>query len=212
MPGRLPPVFRPDKRPPLGDTRRASIPAVPGLAVPPLEIPYSWLQPPLRTRTDKPITTAAVTQSGGTVAYDQDDDSLDEYGDNPFTTTLFTDCDADPANLAAFMLAYYATQPGDVPRTRFVSLRICLSKRSTAEQFLLHQSLSIGRRIRITGHPSTWPTGLPHQVVEGIHHTVGQMREMELLTSPVIGSSHGVAGPWFRIGVSSWDGTDVIPF
>lgn len=212
MPGaKGPPVFRPDKRPPVG-TRRAAIPAVPGLAVAALEIPYSWLQPPLRTRTDKPITTASVTQSGGTAAYAQDDDSLDEYGDNPFTTTLFTDCDADPANLAAFMLDYYATQPGDVPRTRFVSLRICLSKRTPAEQFMLHQGLTLGRRILITGYPSTWPTGLPHQVVEGIHHTVGQMREVELTTSPVIGSSHGVAGPWFRLGVSTWGGTDVVPF
>lgn len=212
MPGtKAPPVFRPDKRPPIG-ARRPAIPATPGLAVTPLQIPYSWLQPPLRTRTDKPITTAVVTQSGGTVAYHQDDDSLEEYGDNPFTATLLTDCDADPANLAAFMLAYYATQPGDVPRTRFMSLKMCLSKRTVEEQFYLHQGLSPGRRIQITDHPPTWPTGLPHQIVEGIHHTIGAMREVELLTSPVIGSSHGVAGPWFRIGVSSWDGSDVIPF
>lgn len=213
MPGtKAPPVFRPDKRPPLSDTRRAAIPAVPGLAVAPLEIPYSWLQPPVRTRTDKPFTTAVVTQSGGTVAYAQDDDSLEEYGDNPFTATLSTDCDADPASLAAWVIAYYATQPGDVPRTRFVSLKMCLSKRTVEEQFYLHQGLALGRRIHITGTPPTWPTGLPHQIVEGIHHTIGQMREVELLTSPVIGTSHGVAGPWFRIGVSSWDGPDEIPF
>jgi len=166
----------------------------------------------LRTRTDKPVTSATVTQSGGTTATAQDGDSIDEYGDNPFTATLLTDCDADPANLAAFMLAYYAIQPGDVPRTRFMSIKLCLSKRTPAEQFYLHQGLSLGRRILITGCPSTWPTGLPHQIVEGIHHTVGQLRELELMTSPVIGASHGVAGPWFRLGVSGWDGPDVVPF
>lgn len=216
MPGpKAPPTFRPDKRPPVGQ-RRPAIPAVGGLAVPALEIPYSWLQPPLRTRPDKPYTTAAVGQStgttSGTTAFGDDEDSLTEYGDNPFTATLYTDCNADPANLATFMLDYYATQPGDVPRTRFVSLKICLSKRTPAEQFFLHQGLSLGRRISIYGHPATWPVGLSQQIVEGIHHVIGQLREVELTTSPVIGSSHGTPGPWFRYGVSVWGGSDVIPF
>lgn len=215
MPGLATPVFRPDRRPPVG-APQTSIPAAAGLAPAPLQIPYSWLQPPLRTRTDKPVTTAAVTQAARagsrTNANAEDDDSLDEYGDNPFAATLYTDCDADPANLAQWVLDYYAIQPGDVPRTRFMSLRICLSKRTDDEKFFLLQGLSVGGRISIHGHPATWPTGLSQQVVEGIHHIIGELREVELITSPVVGAVHGVAGPWFRYDVSAWDGSDVIPF
>lgn len=206
-----PVLFKPTARPPIG-RRRPDRNAVGGLAVGALLIPYSWLAPPLRTRPEKPYTTAVVAQTNGTTAYTQDDDALDEYGDNPFTATLLTACDADPANLAQWTLDYYATQPGDVPRTRFVSLKMCLSKRTVAEQLFLHENLYIGRRISITDPPTTWPTGLSEQVIEGIHHTIGQLREVELSTVPVIGTSHGVAGPWFRIGSSTWGGTHVIPF
>ncbi len=213
MPGtKAPPVFKPGKRPPIG-TRRPAIAATPGLAPAPVQIPYSWLQPVLRTRVDKPYTTAAVTRgSSNAVAYAQDDAALQEYGDNPFTATLYTACDADPANLASWTLDYFATQPADVPRTRFLALRICLSKRTEEEKFLLLQSVAVGVRISIYNHPATWPVGLSEQVVEGIHHIIAAPRDMELITSPVIGADHGQAGPWFRIGVSSWGGTDVIAF
>lgn len=206
-----PPAFSPPRWPRLG-RRPAAAPAIGGLAVGALLIPYSWLQPPLRTRPEKPYTTAAVLQSGGTTAYVQDDGSLTEYGDNPFTATLLTACDADAANLAQWTLDYYATQPGDVPRTRFSSLKICLSKRSVAEQQFLHENLQIGRRISITGHPTTWPVGLSEQVVEGIHHIIGQLREVELSTVPVIGEVHGTAGPWFRADSSEVNGVHVLPF
>jgi len=206
-----PVVFRPTARPPVGLRRPASV-VVGGLAVGPYLIPYSWLSPPLPSRHDKPITTAQVSTSAGTVAYREDAAAVAEYGDNPLTVTLNTANAVDAANLAAWTLSYYATQAGDFPRTRFSSLRICLSKRTVAEQQSFHENATIGRHIRITDPPTTWPTGAADQVVEGIHHLVGDIREVELLTSPIIGSAHGVAGPWFRADSSTVGGTDVVPY
>lgn len=206
-----PPVFRPARRPPLRPRRYDAIPAVGGLPLPPAEIPYSWLARPLRSRPDKPITSAAVSQSGGTSAYKVDDDSLAEYGDNPFSATLYTATNADPANLADWTLNYYATQPGAVPRTRFSSLPVCLSKRTVAEQqYLL--DIGIGRRIKIINIPPTWPAGKADQVVEGIRDSIGTLRMREFITAPVVGTTAGTAGPWFRAGSSSVGGTDVMPF
>lgn len=212
MPGlAAPPVFRPDKRPPLGG-RRPFAPAIGGRAVGPLLIPYSWLQPPVVSRTDKPYTTATVAQHDGTTATDQNAASLAEYGDLNFAATLYTATDADTANLASWMLAYYATQPGEVPRTRFSRLAICLSKRTVAQQLFLHENCLIGRHIQITDPPITWPQGAAHQVIEGVHNVVSQLRMLNLLTSPLVGADPGVAGPWFRYGTSSWGGTDAIVF
>lgn len=177
----------------------------------PLQLPYSWISPPLRSRPDKPFTSAHVSQSGGTSVTQSDSASTTEYGDSAFEATLSTVNPNDPGNLVAWILAYYATQPGSVPRARFPALLINLSGRPPGDQMRI-LSARIGQRIHITGAPATWPQGATEQVIEGIHHILGDSRAVEWTTSPVVGSSPGVAGPWFRLDVSALGGTDSIPF
>jgi len=179
----------------------------------PVEIPYAWLAgfQPLRIRPDKPLTTAAVTVSGGSTATAQDSDSLTAYGDNEFSATLTTATIGDADALARWVIAYYATDPDDVPRARFPSLLIRLTGRTQPE---MHRILSVssGTRISISDAPPTWPEGATEQVVEGIRHTLGEARDVEWTTAPVIGTSPGVAGPWFRLDVSVSDGDDIALF
>lgn len=168
----------------------------------PVEIPYAWLAgfQPLRVRPDKPLTSAAVTVSGGGTPTAQDTASIAAYGDNEFSTTLHTATANDAVALAQWVVAYYATDPDDVPRARFPQLLIRLTGRTQPE---MHRILSvgIGTRITITGAPATWPEGATEQVVEGIRHSLGEARDVEWTTAPVVGSAPGVAGPWFRADV-----------
>lgn len=177
----------------------------------PIQIPYTWLSPPLRSRPDKPLTVAEVT-SGGVTTPVRDAPSAGEYGENLFTATLASPLTIDGVNLANWIIDYYATQPGAVPRTRFPALALKLNARTRGEQMRI-LAVTIGTRITITGAPTTWPAGATEQVVEGIHHSHGpEDRVVEWNTAPVVGASAGTAGPWFRFGVSVIGGTDVIPF
>lgn len=179
----------------------------------PVEIPYGWLAgfQPLRIRPDKPLTTAAVSVDGGGTASAEDGASLAAFGDTAFSATLHTATPTDAAALAAWAVAYYATDPDDVPRARFPALLIRLTGRTQPE---MHRVLSvgIGTRITITGAPATWPEGATEQVVEGIRHTLSDARDVEWTTAPVVGSAPGVAGPWFRLGESLLDGDDALLF
>lgn len=64
------------------------------------------------------------------------------------------------------------------------------------------------------GSRPVWPDGVTELVIEGIEHTIGSddARWVRWKTAPVIGSTPGVAGPWFRLGESMTDGTDLLPF
>lgn len=64
------------------------------------------------------------------------------------------------------------------------------------------------------GTVGAWPEGTGTLVVEGISHQVSNnVRTVTLNTSPVIGGTPGVVGPWFRLnGGSVIDGTDPVPF
>lgn len=176
----------------------------------PVEIPYEWLAgfAPLRVRPDKPLTSAAVTVNGGATATALDADSLAAYGDNEFSATLHSATPTDGPTLADWVVAYYATDATDVPRARFPQLLIRLTGRTQPE---MHRILlvGIGTRITITGAPATWPEGATEQVVEGIRHTLGEARDVEWTTSPVVGNTPGVAGPWFRSDVP-YTGTDIL--
>jgi hypothetical protein len=178
----------------------------------PIQIPFAWLTTPLSARPDKPFTTATVTQTGGSTARGKSAASLAEYGQNNFSAALSTAVDADPGCLTQFVLAYYATPPGSVPRTRFPTLRLILNGRTPSEQMRI-LGLALGTRITITGVPVSWPAGASQQVIEGIRQSgVGSQRVVEWNTSPVIGAAAGVSGPWFRADSSLADGTDVAPF
>lgn len=172
----------------------------------PVEIPYHWLAgfQPLRIRPDKPLTSAAVGIDGGSTATAQDTASIAAYGDNAFSATLHSATPGDATALAQWVVAYYATDPDDVPRARFPQLLIRLSGRTQPE---MHRILSvgIGTRISITDAPATWPQGASEQVVEGIRHSLGEARDVEWTTAPMVGSAPGVEGPWFRADVSYAD-------
>lgn len=176
----------------------------------PVEIPYVWIfgDQPLRVRPDKPLTSAAVSVNNGRTATAQDKASIAAYGDNEFSAGLDTATTADAAALARWVVAYYATDPDDVPRARFPQLLIRLTGRTQPE---MHRILSvgIGTRITITGAPATWPQGATEQVVEGIRHTLGEARDVEWTTAPVVGSEPGEAGPWFRLDVP-YSGADFL--
>lgn len=178
---------------------------------PVVEIPYSWLSPPLRYRPDKPLTTATVSIPGMATAQAQDAASLAEYGDSPFTADLSSALPEDAASLATHILAFYATQPGEHPRARMPALTLNLISRTTAEKMRI-LGVQEGQRIYISGAPATWPDGMAHQIVEGIHNTRSDTALVEWNTSPVIGSTPGVAGPWFRTDSSMTTGDHVMPY
>lgn len=173
-------------------------------------IPYVWLSPPMRYRPDKPLTTAVVT-AGAATARLQDDASLAEYGDSPFTADMSSVLADDAASLAEHVMTYYATQPGEVPRARMPALTLNLVDRTDGERLTI-LGVTQGQRIHITGAPATWPEGMAHQIVEGIHHMRSDAAIVEWNTSPVIGASPGVAGPWFRSGSSLTSSDHMMPF
>lgn len=183
-----------------------------GLGAPaPVQIPYLWLSPPAIWRPEKPYTSATIAGTY-TTARAADRASQARYGSRDYPATLSTACDADPAALATWVVAYYATDPDAAPRSRLARLSLRLNDRTTAEQWRI-LDVSEGTRIRVTGAPSTWPDGATEQVVEGVRHVIGdETRDVEWTTSPVVGSAAGTAGPWFRLDDSALDGTDVVPF
>jgi hypothetical protein len=209
MPGVAPGYGPPRPTRKLG-RRRAAGPAVAGLAPLPVAIAYSWISPGLQWRHDKPTTTTTVSVTGGSTVRGFDTNALAEYGDNTFTATLDTAVLADATALSHFTLAYFATQPGAVPRQRFLVLSLALTNRTDAEKLLLMR-VSRGDRITITDPPNTWPASLVTQVVEGNRHLLGpDDRVVQWITSPVVGAVDGAAGPWFRLGSSRLGGTDAV--
>lgn len=176
----------------------------------PVEIPYAWLGDVLRYRPEKPLTTAEVTRFGAGTARQQSAAAISEYGDNPFSAQLHTACTADAPSLAKHVIDRYA-QAGVPPRSRVAAMAFRLAGRPQAE---LHRLLSVrqGQRIHITDAPATWPAGMTEQVVEGVVHSYSEGATLTFITSPVIGTQPGVAGPWFRLDVSTVDGADTVPF
>lgn len=178
----------------------------------PVLIPYDWLIPPLTFRPERPLNAASVTQNSGVTARRSDRTSQTEWGVNTFTETLDTAVDADAANLADHVITFYATQPGEVPRSRSSSMTFNLNERTGEECATL---LGVGRgvRVRITDAPADWPDGATELIVEGRANSIAtDVRWLSWWVAPVIGTEAGVSGPWFRWDDSAWDGTDLRPF
>jgi len=178
-----------------------------GMPDDPAAIPLTWLSRQVNLRLNRPLNHAEVTQFAGVSAREDNTPSIATNGVFPFTATLTTAVDADTANLAHFVVTYF----GD-PRMHLPVLTIDLMYRTDDEKsFLLR--LGVGRRIRITGVPATWPTGADHLVIVGVAHDISRVaRRLRFTASALVGSTLGEAGPWFRWGNSRWDGTDVRPF
>lgn len=178
----------------------------------PVEIPYTWLMPPLSFRPERPLNAAVVAQTGGVVARASDAASQNEWGVNTFTEELATAVGTDTANLAAHVMTFYATQPGDVPRSRSSAMSFNLLRRSVTECQLLLR-VKRGQRIRIVDAPADWPQAADELVVEGRVSSISvDGRTLSWWVAPIIGDAPGVPGPWFRWDASSWDGTDLRPF
>jgi hypothetical protein len=206
MPNSSPVLFTPTARPPI-NIRRPSGVAVAGAAPVPFDIPLCWLTPPVTLRLEQPYTTAEISRDGGGTYRNVHAANRDEYGDFPYTATLATFTDTDPANLAHWTVTYRS-----IPRVRCSQIAINLMFRTDSERVDL---LRIPRwsRIRLTGVPPEFPEGAASIVVAGAKHQIGLAGHMlYLTTAPVVGLVAGVPGPWFRYGQSSWGGTDVIPF
>jgi hypothetical protein len=172
-----------------------------------VEIPWTWLSGPLRFRPDPPINSAAVTTDGGGTSYASDKDSIDEYGQWPFTHTTNSANDKDAANLAAWIVEYYKD-----PRVRLAQANLILNKRTPAEcRRVLRQE--IGNKIQISGTPTGWPEGAVNLLIEGItHRSAVDVRTVTWSLSPLIGSEPDAAGPWFRLNGSQLGGDDVLPW
>lgn len=181
-----------------------------GVVPPPVVvIPYGWLSPPAAFRADQPINAPQITRSGqGTTAY-PNAASIAQYGEFPLSVTLATSSGADAPALAYWFSTYYSGF-----RMRCPSLTInLLDARRTQDEIWRVLGVRIGDRLSIPDAPATWPEGTNTLMVEGVTHTVSQNeRRVTFNTSPVIGATAGVVGPWFREGISVASGTDAGPF
>lgn len=168
------------------------------------EIPWTWISGPLRVRQDPPLNSAAVSVQGGSTSYSASTDSVDSYGQWPFSKTLTTATPSDAQNLADFVTGYYPD-----PRVRLPQLRLLLNRRTDTECWRI-LGREVGDRITITDTPTGWPAGATELVIEGIAHSSAvDVREVFWSTAPVIGEDADVTGPWFRLGVST---SDVLPY
>lgn len=203
------PGFSPPHWHRFGD-RRDSTPPPPdaSLALPPVEIPYSWIADPIIRKPTTAITKAQIGQLGGLTAYSSAATGpVNQYGVNTAQVTLDTVCDADPLNLADFLTTYQS-----VPRPRQPALTFNLLNRTDSECLLI-LSVGLARRVRITGAPVGQPPGALNFVVEGIKHVLAvEERTVTWATSALIGVTTTDPGPWFRVGTSSLGGSDLVPF
>jgi len=184
-------------------------------------IPWTWLTVPIELRADQPINSAAITRVNQAAATVNATASQTTYGVFAAATTLDTISPDDAANLAAFLTTYYAN-----PLMRCPTITMSLVPRTDEERWRI-LGREIGDRFTLgpgtvqdaPGHttvlpvPAGLPIGAQSLVIEGIQHASSVTdRVAEWTTAPLLGSSPGVEGPWFRLGSSRLDGTDALPF
>jgi len=113
----------------------------------PTRIPYSWLTPPARWRSDQPRNVAQVTRTGGSTARATSVASVTAVGERPFAAMLSSPVIADPQAYATWIVGNYTA-----PRQRMPQLRLNLFSRTAVECWLILER-EIGDRISITGAP-----------------------------------------------------------
>lgn len=172
----------------------------------PVQIPMSWLRGSAVFRQDPPYARAGVTQVGGATARSSNPAAAVNGREWVFTAAVDSIVDVDPANLAAWVTAYY-----DARLPRAPAFTLLLNDRTPTEIWRI-LGVTQGRRISITG-TSGWPDGSTELVVEGITHTVlADVRLVRWACAPIVGVTVGTPGPWFYSDSSSTSGTDAIPF
>jgi hypothetical protein len=179
-----------------------------GYPPPVVEIPFSWLQGPIRIRQDNPLQVAEVAQSGGATARAKDAALQPNDQVWKFTESIDSVVPTDPANFAQWVVDYYQ-EPR--PRGRALTLKP-LNTRTEAEIYRI-MSVRQGTRIRLTGTPAGFPTGAAELVVEGIGHRIADARYLVWETTPIIGNTVGESGPWFYLDESRLSSsTELVPF
>lgn len=215
MPGNRQPGHSPPVWPRLAG-RRASTPAIGGLAPAPVEIPLCWLTGQVMMRQDPPRNYAEVTQASteldapaGGVWFAENTASIADH-DGVFPAppvTLTSPTHGDAPALAEFTVDY-----GADPRMRLVQATVDLMHRAPAE-WLRCVRIQKWQRIRFTGTPPEFPQGADSLIVVGIAHEIGlTVRRVTWTLSPTVGDVPGTPGPWFRVDSSELDGTDLLPY
>lgn len=125
-----------------------------GLPPDPTRIPYGWLTPPARFRSDQPRNLAEVGRVRGATARAFDRASLAAVGERPFAASLDTATDADMLAYARWLVGAYTA-----PRQRMPQLKLNLTSRTEAECWLILER-EIGDRISITGAPASTLTAV----------------------------------------------------
>lgn len=173
----------------------------------PIEIPYAWVSIPVQRRPTNVINAARVTSTSGAFGAFTDAGSVDRYGEQFQAIDIDTGCTADPANLATFLVTYFAQ-----PRPRQPRLVLNLYNRTESECARI-LGVGLARRVRIPDAPASWPPGAANFTVEGIRH-VGAVdqRTVEWSTSAIVGVAATEPGPWFRLDASVLSGTDLRPY
>jgi hypothetical protein len=176
---------------------------------------------PLVLRPDQPINSAQITRVGQAAANNTSAASQTTYGVFAASATLDTISPDDANNFGLWLVAYYAN-----PLLRVPTVSLSLVYRTNPERATI-LGVEIGQRVTLgpgtvqdyAGHTTgiAIPAGLPPAaqswVVEGIHHTSSVLdRIVEWTTSPLLGVTPGVEGPWFRLDSSVLGGSDVVPF
>lgn len=194
-----------------------------GQAPPATLIPWTWLSMPLSLRTDPPINSTTITQAGGADVTASVAASQAAYGSFPATATLNTILAADARNFGQWIVNYYAN-----PLVRCPVWTLDMTQRLADEEKWRILGREIGDRVTLapsvitdpaTGQKITLPVpaGLPpgalSVIIAGITHTSSVTSRLVTWTmAPLLGSTPGVEGPWFRLDYSRTDGTDVLPF
>lgn len=198
-----------------------SAPAFPGGPPAVTVIPWIWLQTPLELRADPPINSTQISRTGGADGIANNLPSQATYGVFSASASLDTISPDDAQSFATWLVTFYGN-----PLLRAPVLSLSLVYRTDDERAAI-LGLEIGQRITLgpgtvqdfPGHlavipvPAGLPPGALSFVIEGIHHTSSvNDRVVEWTTAPLIGTTAGAEGPWFRLDSSALGGTDTMPF
>lgn len=115
----------------------------------PTQIPYAWLTPPARWRSDQPRNLAQISRARGGTARSVNTTSVAAVGERPFTASLDSKVVDDPQNYADWIVGNYTA-----PRQRMPQVRLNLAGRSPTECWRILER-RIGDRISITGAPGS---------------------------------------------------------
>jgi len=176
---------------------------------------------PLELRADQPINSATITRTGGSAATSNNATSQATYGVFSASTSLDTASLDDTNNFATWLTTFYAN-----PLLRSPTVTLSLVPRTDAERAII-LAREIGDRMTLgqgtvqdfVGHALaiSVPAGLPATalsfVIEGIQHVSSvNDRTVQWIVAPLIGTSAGTEGPWFRLDTSTLGSSDQIPF